>query len=176
MAGDRSFRPVCQLSRAQVSYGLSADFPGKEVNRDYQVTSFKEVTRGVFFPERAESRILVDDRVVQTATATISEIYVNQALPADALRLTYPQGVTVFDRVEGTTYKAGTDGKPISPPVPDVPGYFGPSKANERRVRPRTETRELPGSASSWILPSALAILAIAGLLGHLRRRRRTGD
>lgn len=148
---------------------------GQKIRNEHSVVEFKEAGPGVFFPVRSASLIHVDDQLIQTGTASVSNLRVNQPLPADTFRLAYQRGVTMYDGVKGTKYKVDENGKPISEPVPDPPGNLSPTAAAESStppLTPRLETQVEPSSSTWWVLPCSFGVLALGGVLMYRRSRR----
>jgi hypothetical protein len=132
--------------------------------REHEVVQFKECAPGLFFPQRINGR---EDN--GKSTTVLSDIHVNQALPADIFDFRYPAGVYLSDGIKGVSYRTDSEGNPISAITPHARGS-PPPRSEPGAIA--TETQEEPRSFTSWILPLALVILASAATLALVRRWR----
>lgn len=134
--------------------------------REQEVVQFKECAPGLYFPERVSGR-----SKDSTSSTLLSEIRVNQPLPADIFNFRYPHGVYLSDGIKGVSYRTDPEGNPISAVTPHSRGPLPPRSEAEPATL-GTETQEEPRSLTRWILPLALVILASAGVVAVIRRRR----
>jgi len=140
----------------------------KQLRQENQVTQVKEVLPGIFFPEKMESQVYVDNQLVSTQLATFSDIRVNHPLPADTFQLRFPRGVQLVNQIQGKEYKSDENGDSIgsSRPLASIPPLV--SSGNDQEV---TEDEQKP--LATWILLASVGILVIAGCLWLYRKRRR---
>ncbi len=143
------------------------------VRREDEVVQFKEHAPGVFFPERLVGRSGSEGNYFFNHTSVISDVRINQPLPADIFRFRYPDGVLLTDSVRGAEYRVNSEGKRISPEVPLAGGVPPPSSGMAASSDAGTETQEEPRSLTRWILPVSLGILVLAGVTAFLRHKRR---
>lgn len=134
--------------------------------REQEVVQFKESAPGLFFPEQVSGR-----SKDSTSSTLLSEIRVNQPLPAGVFNFRYPHGVYLSDGIKGVSYRVDIEGNPISAATPHARGPLPPRSDAESSTL-RTETEEEPRSLTRWILPFALVILASAGVVAVIRRWR----
>jgi hypothetical protein len=143
------------------------------IHRQDEVVQFKEYVPGLFFPERvvgwSETKGIRDFKY----TTVLSEIQVNEPLPDGILRFRYPSGIYLTDSIRGTYYRIDSEGNRTSPETP-LAGLPPPSVDAPAPSVPGTETQEEPRSATRWVLPVSLGILALGGTLALVRWRRRS--
>lgn len=142
-----------------------------------EVLEFKEHKPGLYFPERCagSSQILPSKTVGYECNTRFTDIQINQPLPKDIFHFKYPQGVFLFDAIQGMQYQVDTEGNPISQPTPYGHEPPPPGKDGDAQVF-GTETHEEPRPLSRWILPISFGILITGGVAAFLRRRRRLAE
>jgi hypothetical protein len=133
-----------------------------------EVTRFKELEPGLFFPERVEARYFYNgDNPLSNNVVVFADVRVNRPLPPETFQLRLPAGTTVTDNLQGKVYDVNEDGKPVGP----VRSLF---TATSSGITPRAPTLEEPASTTSWILPASLGVLLVAVILWVRRRRGQT--
>jgi len=142
--------------------------------REDEITDFTECSPGLFFPRNAAGRSGAPENWTLTTKSVLSEIRVNQALPADTFRIRFPHNVIMTDAIRGTRYRIDSNGNRISEETPyanvkSIP----PPGVDPSDDPPHVETREEPRSWTRWILPISVAILVAGLIAAHIRRRRR---
>jgi hypothetical protein len=142
--------------------------------REDEVIQFKECAPGLFFPERLEGHSELNGKPDFNHTTVISDIRVNQPLPDDIFRLHYPEGVNLSDQIRNIRYRVDSEGHQTSAGTP-LQGRVVPPPPERQSDSsgPGMETQEEPRSASRWVLPVSLVILAFAGIAVFVRRWRR---
>lgn len=138
----------------------------QSIRSELEVMRFKEAAPGVFFPERVETRNSYGSQPLPSQTVDFLDIRVNRPIPANVFQFRFPSGTEVTDYILGKIYKVDENGG-LSGSMRDLIRF--PSAARTD-VAPRSETREEPKLLSRWILPVSVAILALAGVLGLVRR------
>ncbi len=149
---------------------------GRILTRDYRVSEFTEPAPGLFFPARVECRSALAGKQWTTVATTFSEVRVNQPVPRDAFRLTFPDNVAVADNIRGEVYRVDTTGKQISPPEPLTRAAPPPILLSEGDVKStpsRTRTMEEPTPGYGWLVAGSLGTLAVAGIIAAWRRLAR---
>jgi hypothetical protein len=141
-----------------------------------EALEFRELSPGLFFPERTAGR---SGRVADPDfdyAATISEMKLNQPLPPEVLKFRFPNGMYISDTVRGEFYHVDAEGNKVSKSSP-IDRAAPPPRANEV-IRPLfgTETEEEPKSWTRFLIPVSLAVLALAAVVALLRRRKRAAS
>lgn len=147
---------------------ITMTLSGPKARGEHEVVRFKEAVPGIYFPEQVEARGYTDNNLDGTTMATFADIRINQPLQHDAFKLHYPSGVKVMDTIQGKFYTVDGDGRPVgtvknmqvvqTPPLP-----VG--------VDPQTATEFEPTSATRWILPVSLGVLAMGGIAWLIRKQ-----
>ncbi len=139
---------------------------GSFVN-EQEVVQFKECGPGLFFPER------ISGRAADVKSSTVlSDIRVNQPLPADVFNFRYPHNIVLSDGIKGGSYRVDAAGNPLSALTPHSRSTPPPRGESVPTANSRTETQEEPRSLTIWIILLALVILASAWILAVIRRRQ----
>jgi hypothetical protein len=162
------FDPSVNYLVRRASYISSANY-----HRDDQVTKFEECSPGIFFPVALAGRSGLDGKPNFTHRTQITEIKVNQPLPKDIFTFRWPNGVYLFDKVRGSSYRVNADGVAVSSEIPieKIPVIPPPAAGEELQQ----ETTEEPRRAGWWILPVSGALVGVAVVVAFLRRFKR-GD
>lgn len=146
---------------------------------EQEVTEFVEAAPGVYFPAKARS---FDPATGKESWAIeLTDIRVNQPVPADALTFRFPAGLEVTDGIRGGVYRTDANGEPTQTvlnsegrPMQLVPG--GPnSGVLPEDTNSRPSQSEAP-SPSRYILPAAVALLVAGIILALIRRVRARRD
>ena len=157
---------VCERSFNRYSPDVPYD-PNKDVRRVERVTSFRELTPGVYFPEATEWDEYAPRGGHHHRTFRASNITLMK------LEATVPEldltGLNVIDSVAGKEYTVAADGTK-SGEKDFVPAMVGPSSPALDQPARSTE----PPRAFSWLLPSGIALVVVAlGLWAFGRHRGR---
>ena len=80
-----------------------------------EVTSFREVKPGVFFPESMELRIFHKGQEINRMVTRLTSIHINEPLPMSVFKMSFPPGTVVSDQVRGTTFRIDQEGKMAGP-------------------------------------------------------------
>jgi hypothetical protein len=132
---------------------------------------FKECSPGVFFPEQEVGRSYNHGTEHTSSTTEVSDLRVNEPLPKDIFRLTYPRGVILSDTIRGTQYRVDSQGNMMSKETP-MGREAPPPDQTRTESEWATETQEEPRSAVRWILPVSFGIVTVAGVAAFVQRRR----
>ncbi len=141
------------------------------------VVRFKETAPAIYFPEHVVREQYYGDKLNLKTVIAFTDIQVNQSLPTGTFQLRFPHGVVVQDSIQGKYYRADAEGREIGPAFDEngkvmVFNQERPLPAGYPSDGPFTSTPHEPGSWTAWILPASLTVLALAGALWWLRRRR----
>lgn len=145
---------------------------GGDLRREAETSEFQECAPGVFFPRTIAGTTEASGKVWATHSTKITDVRINERIPAEMFILRYPHGVVLTDDIRGTSYRVDRDGNPISKENA-LARIAPPPLAATSAAAPRTETHVEPESWTRWILPLSVAGLAFACLLLVLRRRHR---
>ncbi len=137
-----------------------------------EVTSFKEFAPGVFFPERVVVKRHQGGKDEADEVFSFSEVSVNKPIPDSVFDQKYRPGITVTDRVEGKKYKINAEAKPVGAKSPILVAAPLPVDPTVVTQTPQTVTQDEPARSGWWLLPASLALIAGAGILLLVRRRR----
>lgn len=113
--------------------------PLADISIEREVLSFREVTPGVFFPEKVAHSLLSNGNWFEKVEAILSEIRLNQRLPEGTFTHKFPPGTRVADYERGTSYTVGPAGQPtkaapLDPEPPPAPlATSTPPDADEER-------------------------------------------
>ncbi len=138
--------------------------------RHEEVTQFAEAAPGLFFPERIVGSSDSNGKFHGNSVSVISDLRINQKLPADTFAFRYPNGIPVADSIRGTEYRVNPEGQPISKETPL--GRDQPPPRNESAPVGGVDTQEEPRSLLRLLVPVSLGALALAALLAFYRFRR----
>ncbi|OWK41609.1 hypothetical protein FRUB_03687 [Fimbriiglobus ruber] len=163
--------PAVNYLVRQINY-RARDVPN--FDRVEQVTSFKECSPGVYFPERVEGSSGPIDTPGTVSTTVISNIAVNKPIPAGVMTFRFPEGIILSDGIRGTSYRITSDGRAIGPEIP-LGKAPPPVREGASTTQPvsTSETTEEPKSATRWIAPAGVGLVLIGLLISVVRRRRR---
>ena len=142
-----------------------------------EVISFKDMGSGIFFPTHVTGMCGVPDKFDTTRSeAILTEIQVNELLPAEIFRVEYPEGTPLTDAIRGTFYRVNKSGEAISkeyeigrtspPPPMKSDNSTAPSPAPSPSS---SETREEPRDHYYLVMLSSIGLIVI-GLALSLRR------
>jgi hypothetical protein len=155
---------------------------------EHEVITFAESAPGVFVPTTVEVRCFVKGKQEAVIRTVISELKVNHALPADALRIPGIAGMNCIDLNRHMEYKVDAEGNRVGPermvpvgivvpagsvrtggpPVPPVPPCLEP-------LGGLPVPQDLPDGEPTawwvWVLIVSAVILVIELDLGEIRRR-----
>ena len=147
--------------RKMIVYGTAS-----KTTRDDPV-ALKEVTRfhppykqtGISFPATVKNRFRATDGAkinwVSEATIEIEDVRINEPIPDSTFGLTIPPNFWVIDRIAGSSYTMGENGKPKGTPQPIVPV---------------PDSHPLEAETSGWSLSNYLLIAG--GVIGCLAAAR----
>jgi len=135
-----------------------------------EVSAFKEIAPGVFFPERVVVKRFVNGAAGSDEVFTFYDVVVNQPIADNVFDLKFRHGIRITDRIDGKKYKVNETGVPISEKVPI--SYASPPPIAPAEL-PLTETQEEPSRSGWWLLPASIGLLSVAGCVWLLRRRMR---
>ena len=140
--------------------------PASKTTRDDPAV-LKEVARfhppykqtGISFPATVKNRFRATDGAkinwVSEATIEIEDVRINEAIPDSTFGLAIPPGFWVIDRIAGSSYTMGENGKPKGTPQPIVPV---------------PDSHPLEAETSGWSLSQYLLIAG--GVIGCLAAAR----
>lgn len=74
------------------------------------VKEFREVSPGIYFPTRVETRTYRDERLLTQSISVVDIKMVNGRVPDGTMALEFPAGATVFDYNDQVVYRTGKDG------------------------------------------------------------------
>jgi hypothetical protein len=140
------------------------------------VQEFREVKPGIFFPALTKAIGQSAGKVVSTSSATISQIKINDELPADVFDFRFPPGMIVKDSFKNALFKTDANGQPTLPPtdnngkllhVAKSPPLSGPE------TKPTYASAEEARQWSWWLLPAAGALLLTGSGFWLFQRWRR---
>ncbi|HMP02999.1 MAG TPA: hypothetical protein PKD86_03985 [Gemmatales bacterium] len=90
----------------------------KPYQRIRRMSDFEEFPDGVHFPRRLEGRSVVEGKVQTVMTTRITNLKINETIPAREFALDIPHGVWVFDNLRMTKYQIDAQGNRISEEMP----------------------------------------------------------
>lgn len=137
----------------------------RNFSRGEDVVQFKEMASGIFFPERTTGWCLDRGKPYSESVTEISDIRINQAIPADVFTSAYPPGAVVVDTIKGSRYTVDAAGNPISKQTALGRGAPQQGTTQSKGVETTEETSNAP-----WILVLSLTILAAVGIAFLLHR------
>jgi hypothetical protein len=160
------------LVRKLVQHMLNSDGPRNYVGVN-EVTRFREITPGVYFPEEIRSSFTATDKPATGRTVTFTDIQVNKPARPDVFTLKYPKNAQMADLVEGVVYWVTEDGNKIKP-VTDRNGHIQKVSltASVPGGRRPTVTVDNPLSTTNLLMWAACAGAVILFALWLIRRRR----
>lgn len=142
---------------------------GHVLKTEMAVRDFKEISPGLFFPVRTESKSYGDGKFLAGVECEIEQLSVNKPLPPGVLELTYPKGIMFTDQIRRVRYKVDSAGRPITPETSTDSPSTAPTAPPDRSEPPGTETAVERQSRLHWyLLGGAMLTLSTAVLL---RRR-----
>jgi hypothetical protein len=143
---------------------------GRKARIEMEVQSFREVKAGVFFPERVVRSGFYRESWADKGEATLSNIRVNESLPAGFFRHTFPSGTRVTDAIRGITYTVGLNGQPTKAAQFNA----NPSPSPEPRGTPTPLTADV--ERWPWhrlvLIGSLITVAAGLGVILWKRRNR----
>jgi hypothetical protein len=132
----------------------------EDLPHEYRVTKFQRATDGTVLPIRIENRMVLPGVEPITMVTTLSDVRLNEPVPADSFRIPGLKGMRGYDRNTNETYTLDENGE---------------------RVPPEPEEDNAPASNMSRITLYILCGLVGVGLIVVIRllawradRRRRT--
>jgi len=147
-----------------------------EMRWEYAVERFEEPSPGVFFPTKSTVLQLSDGKVRSKASCTLSDLHINEPLPASQFTLEIPPGTRMSDTIQGIIYTTSANGPvpgsvtPSHPPVSFPP----PSSRSSSEEEPyTTQTEREPMSWGRAVLFASLGVLGTAGIYWVWQKRKR---
>jgi len=142
-----------------------------------EVTEFREISPGVFFPTRSKTVHYSKSKPESTSEFRTINLRVNEPIDESAFNLTIPPGVVVRDEILGRQYKTDANGQPIDSKAL-IPGKMvsssaimsGPGTAEPTPYHQRPAS-EQAGSVF-WII-LGLTVLGLATVVYFFIRRAR---
>jgi hypothetical protein len=168
----------CLIRKVRVDHHPKSGNPRLAGTRE--VTQFREVASGTYFPEQVLIRGYRDDRLYAALTTTFSNFRVNQPFGTGAFKLPIPYGMSMADTIQEKVYKVDSEGKNIGPatnekgdkleyakdaPLSAAPSSQGHSSQTTEESRPWT----------FWLLPTGLLAFVVAGCVWLIQRRKAYG-
>lgn len=154
------------LRKIKSSHVVGTGSSAFTVDASTEVLRYREGAPGVFFPEDVAYNNLANGKPLNTFRVLFRDLRVNQPLPPGALDFRVPKDALIDDSIQGKRYQVDADGKQVGESQPL--GMPGPPLS----APARTETKAEPRSWSTWILPTSLALLGVAGVLWLVRKWR----
>jgi hypothetical protein len=155
--------------------------PGSKIKRqrfEGVASSFREVAKGMFFPERVSVENFDDNQSTRRLEREFIGVKFNEPIPADIFEVHYPPGSEVIDKISGRVKRADENGGLVAIPGPE--GEVARGRPLERAdsvgsdsVQRQTEAE--PVRTSRLILPISICILLVVVLLSIVRLVRQRG-
>ena len=132
---------------------------------EHRVIEFRTAADGAAMPVRIEQRITVPDFPPVTKVTALSEVHLNEPVPAEAFRLPGLAGLRCSDQIRGEQYRLDADGE-----------YAGPL-VSEKKVPDDESDVEKDRLDPSWwavlIVGGFVAVVVLAAIVVYHRRRLR---
>lgn len=138
-----------------------------------EILSFKEIKASIYFPEKVVQRYFYNNNLAIQSFQTFSDIRVNEPIPSSRLRLDFPPDMLVTDGINDKVYKVSRDGQSFEPSgrvlVKNPP--FTQAQAREQAGPSQEESKGL----TRWLLPAAVPVLLVAGVLWLRKKVAKSG-
>ncbi len=142
-------------------------------------TGFKEVARGLYFPERVVVESFDDDVSVHRTEREFMAVKFNEPIPDEIFEVRYPPGAEISDTLSGRVVRADEQGR-----LMEIPGPRGelargrPLETASSAGSKERQTESEPIPTSRWILPASLCLLFVVVLFSVVRlvRQRATSS
>jgi len=138
---------------------------------EFAIGHFEEGAPGVFFPAQSTARSLYDGKVIMQSISTLSELHINESIPADQFTLVVPPGTPLADKIRGISYTTGNHGHAPGNIKPMPSATLPPMTLSGEEAYSR-QTQHEPIKWGLVVLLGSLGILAAACVYWVSRKRR----